>query len=111
MSNARLPTPEIPLPRYDQSAQQEPVIKHGMVESLSYKCPTALGLPEPLRVGYQEEVRDYGYLYVHAMLAMKHRLSVGVKVSPDISAVKALTVRCSARASLIRRFWRTLGAA
>ena len=120
MSNAKLVDPELPLPRYGDliidrhgscfvNEQARP--KHQMVESMKPKCPTALGLPEPLRVGYQEEVRDYGNLYVHTMYAMGKRFVAQAMISDKINIDKARWVRARQRKKLIRRFWRTLGAA
>jgi len=85
---------------------------HRMVKALAVKCPRLKGgLPEPLRAVFQEEVRDHGHLYRHVISHLGRRMAVSRILPRGQDSYDPHTVRASTRESLLKYFWRRLGAA
>jgi hypothetical protein len=83
-----------------------------MVLALRKKCPdNLLKQPEPKIAGYREEVRDRGNLYVQTMFSMKRKFVVARTIGEGDQMNRIMSVRAKARAKLVSRFWRHLGAA
>ena len=84
---------------------------NSMLDAFKYRCPTFFKLPEPPRVVYQEELRDRGYLYVQVIAVFGRRHAIGKRIVTNIDKESAMQLRGAVRAQLIRKFWRSLGAA